>query len=96
MKNKDELQVFDKKKIKYIQENYKVSVNKKNNFIERISNLRKETNQNIRLREYKKMLDLGKINEKDIPPEYVEDLKKIYKQQITELKMKIKKENMHK
>ena len=85
---KRELENFNEKEIKEIYENYKVRKKLKRNSNFR-SDLRKKTKYHENLLHYKNLLDSGKIKEEDIPKEYFEDLRKLYYEEIAELKIKL-------
>lgn len=95
MKNmKYELMKFDKKQIKNIHENFKVEVCKNENSKTEKTFIEEECEKNIRYQKLLKLkaeLDSGKLQEKDIPDEYIEDLKKLYEDKIRELSRKIEK-----
>ena len=89
---KYELQAFNKKKVEYIQNKYKVketkTANKKKeeSYIEKE---RKKLERRKKILEYKEALDSNRINEEDIPKEYVDELIKIYNEKINEAQRKI-------
>lgn len=78
---KYELESFSAKKIKRIQSDYKItSCNSvKSDYFD---NLRNQTKKYSEALSYKKKLDDGEIEEKDIPNEYTDIIRKIYIEEI--------------
>lgn len=78
---KYELESFSAKKIKRIQSDYKIipcnSV--KSDYFD---NLRNQTKKYSEALSYKKKLDEGEIEEKDIPDEFTDIIRKIYIEEI--------------
>lgn len=93
MKNmKYELMKFDKKQVKYIHENFKVEVCENKVAKTEKTFIEEEREKIFKYKELLKLkseLDSDKIQEKDIPDEYVEDLKKMYEDKIKELYRKL-------
>ena len=90
---KKELEKFDKKTINEIQSKYRIiKKNSKSNYFD---DLRQKTEIYQKALFYKKQLDAGKIEEKDIPSEYVEEIRKIYYDEINKLKILIKSNMKH-
>lgn len=84
---------FNKKQVKYIQKNFGVETSKSKQEKVEKTFIEKEREKNIKyqkLLSLKEGLDSGKLKEKDIPTEYIEDLKKIYEDKIKELYRKSK------
>lgn len=78
---KYELESFSAKKIKRIQSDYKIpSCNSvKSDYFD---NLRNQTKKYSEALSYKKKLDDGEIEEKDIPNEYTDIIRKVYIEEI--------------
>lgn len=94
MKNKSELKSFDKKAINKIQKNYKANYESLLDKPKEVSSAemqREKLEKHKIMMNYKRMLDVGKIKEEDIPSEYVEELRKVYEREIIDLKRKIEK-----
>lgn len=95
MKKKSELFHFSKKKIEKIQSKYKVEQEieeTKNN----IQLLREETQRYQKALFYKNALDNEEIKEEDIPIEYVEQIRAIYKEEIARMQSIIDANSSHK
>ena len=89
---KYELEDFSKNRIKKIQKNFlkekeiTKEETKTQNFLEEE---RERTRSQNKLIVYQRKLDNKEIEEKDIPEEYVEDLKKLYNDKIDNIKRKL-------
>ena len=89
---KYELEDFSKNRIKKIQKNFlkekeiTKEETKTQNFLEEE---RERTRRHNTLIVYQRKLDNKEIEEKDIPEEYVEDLKKLYNDKIDNIKRKL-------
>ncbi len=91
---KYELMKFNKKEVKYIQENFKADIPKyKQEKIEKsfIEEGREKSLKYQKLLKLKDALDSGNLKGEEVPAEYKEDLKKIYEEKIKELYRKVKK-----
>lgn len=85
----NELEKFDKKRIKNIQEKYKVTkIDKvKHNYFDK---LKADTKRYQKVIFYMESLDNKKIREEDIPSEYIEEIRERYCEEIRRLERMIK------
>lgn len=79
---KSELQEFNQNKIAQIQEKCKMKKENISNFMEK---MRKQAQIYQKALFYKNALDNGKIEEKEIPSEYVKIIKNIYEEEIARI-----------
>ena len=81
---KKEIQEFNKDTIERIQKEFCVQKeSKKLNYFEE---LKHKTDIYIKASEYKEKLDKGIIKEEEIPKEYIEEIRKIYYEELSKLK----------
>ena len=88
---KYELEKFNKKKIKEIQDKYKSTEKKKVKESNEFDKLRKETEQYQKALLLKNKFENKEISEDEISDEYKEMIRKIYNEKINILKHRIKK-----